>query len=83
VKIKLSTPKTPNYNNSHFSVNLGNGWDSVISLDGYSYDEANLQNKYVTQSGRTIKIGSKLYGDVSKVKPGGINGSLVMTFDFQ
>ncbi|EFA8840198.1 adhesin [Escherichia coli] len=83
VKIKLSTPKTPNYNNSHFSVNLGNGWDSVISLDGYPYDEANLQNKYVTQSGRTIKIGSKLYGEVSKVKPGGINGSLVMTFDFQ
>lgn len=83
VKIKLSTPRPPNYNNHYFSVNLGNGWDSVISLDGSPYDKANLQSMYVTQSGRNIKIGSKLYGVASTVKPGSINGSLVMTFDFQ
>ncbi|HEI2860222.1 TPA: adhesin [Escherichia coli] len=83
VKIKLSTPKPSNYSNGYFSVDLGNGWDSVISLDNSYYDKSNPQSMYVTQSGRTIKIGSKLYGEASKVKPGSINGSLVMTFDFQ
>ncbi|WP_096980508.1 PapG chaperone-binding domain-containing protein [Escherichia coli] len=84
VEIKLSTDKFSNYNhNNNFSVNLGNGWDSLISLDGNPYDINNHEYMSVSQTGRKIKIESKLYGEAPRVTPGAINGSLVMTFNFK
>ncbi|EPB6544807.1 PapG chaperone-binding domain-containing protein [Escherichia coli] len=83
IKIKLSTSVSPNYQHNQFAVNIGNGWDSVISINSFAHNNIAPQNIYVTQSGRIINIASTIYGESSHVRAGSINGSMVMTFDFQ
>lgn len=74
---------SPNYQHNQFAVNIGNGWDSVISINSFAHNNIAPQNIYVTQSGRIINIASTIYGESSHVRAGSINGSMVMTFDFQ
>ncbi len=84
VEIKLSTDKQSNYkHDGKLSVNLGKGWDSLISLNGYPYDKDKHTTNYVTQSGQSFRVESTLYGERARVEAGAINGSLIMTFYFK
>ncbi|EFJ3312422.1 fimbrial protein [Escherichia coli] len=76
VKLSLFSNTQPAYNNQGFSVGLGNGWDSVISLDGVERNEETLH--WNTAGARTVTVGSRLYGEVGKITPGILSGSMTM-----
>lgn len=76
IKLSLISNTKPEYNNNKFSVGLGNGLDSIISLDGVERNEETL--RWNAAGSKTITIGSKLYGEESRIKPGGFSGSMTM-----
>ncbi|EFU9607180.1 P fimbria tip G-adhesin PapG-I [Escherichia coli] len=80
VKISLLRNTPPIYNNNKFSVGLGNGWDSIISLDGVEQSEEIL--RWYTAGSKTVKIESRLYGEEGKRKPGELSGSMTMVLSF-
>lgn len=76
VKISLISNTPPTYSNQKFSVGLGNGWDSIISLDGIERSEEVL--RWSTAGTKTVEIGSKLYGEGKNIKTGKLSGSMTM-----
>lgn len=76
VSIRLVSNTSSDNSISDFNVKLGNGWDSIISLDGKNTNNMNL--KWNGAGTKTIKLGSKLYGSPDKISAGNISGSLTM-----
>ena len=66
----------PAYNNQGVAVGLGNGWDSIIYLDGVKRNEETL--RWNTAGSRTVTVGSKLYGEAGKITSGALSGSMTM-----
>ncbi|HDX9747224.1 TPA: adhesin, partial [Escherichia coli] len=58
------------------AVGLGNGWDSIIYLDGVKRNEETL--RWNTAGSRTVTVGSKLYGEAGKITSGALSGSMTM-----
>ncbi|WP_105454560.1 PapG carbohydrate binding domain-containing protein [Escherichia coli] len=81
VKISLLRNTLPIYNNKKFSVGLGNGWDSIISLNGAERSEDTL--RWNVAGSKTVTIGSRLYGEAGKIKPGNLSGSMTMVLKVQ
>ncbi|WP_289780797.1 PapG chaperone-binding domain-containing protein, partial [Escherichia coli] len=67
---------SPAYNNQGVAVGLGNGWDSIIYLDGVKRNEETL--RWNTAGSRTVTVGSKLYGEAGKITSGALSGSMTM-----
>ncbi|WP_225389961.1 PapG chaperone-binding domain-containing protein, partial [Escherichia coli] len=76
VKISLFSNTQPAYNNQGVAVGLGNGWDSIIYLDGVKRNEETL--RWNTAGSRTVTVGSKLYGEAGKITSGALSGSMTM-----
>lgn len=75
-------PNTPgNYSNVGTSVGLGNGWDSIVSLDGIERNRETL--RWNRAGSKTITVGSRLYGESGKIKPGNLSGSMTMVFSIR
>lgn len=75
-------PNTPgNYSNVGTSVGLGNGWDSIVSLDGVERNRETL--RWNSAGSKTITVGSRLYGESGKTKPGNLSGSMTMVFSIR
>lgn len=76
----------PEYSVGYPAVGLGNGWDSIMSIDTPGYAYGNYTDKKVwtnTTNNFTLEIGSLLYGEEGRRKPGDLSGSmtLVMTIN--
>ncbi|EMV0122666.1 fimbrial protein [Escherichia coli] len=75
-------PNTPgNYSSTGTNVGLGNGWDSIVSLDGVERDKENI--RWSSAGSKTITVGSRLYGEAGKIKPGNLSGSMTMVFSIR
>ncbi|EIE4690710.1 adhesin [Escherichia coli] len=81
VKLSLLSNTQPAYNNQGFSVGLGNGWDSIISLNGAERSEDTL--RWNAAGSKTVTVGSRLYGEAGKRKPGMLSGSMTMVLKVQ
>ncbi|EJY1967300.1 fimbrial protein [Escherichia coli] len=75
-------PNTPgNYSYAGTSVGLGNGWDSIVSLDGVERNRETL--RWNSAGSKTITVGSRLYGESGKIKPGNLSGSMTMVLSIR
>ncbi|EII3552439.1 PapG carbohydrate binding domain-containing protein [Escherichia coli] len=75
-------PNTPGtYSYLGTSVGLGNGWDSIVSLDGVERDKETIT--WSSAGSKTITVGSRLYGESGRIKPGSLSGSMTMVLSIR
>ncbi|HIC1190634.1 TPA: PapG chaperone-binding domain-containing protein, partial [Escherichia coli] len=59
-----------------FSVGLGHGWDSIVSVNGVDTGETTM--RWYKAGTQNLTIGSRLYGESSKIQPGVLSGSATL-----
>ncbi|MBB7142136.1 fimbrial protein [Escherichia coli] len=77
IRFSLLSNTTPIYSHGQkFAVGLGHGWDSIVSINGTDTGSEILRwGRAGTQS---LTIGSRLYGESSKIQPGELSGSATL-----
>jgi adhesin PapG len=77
IRFLLLSNTVPIYHHNHkFAVGLGRGWDSIVSVNGVETGDTTIRwNRAGTQN---LNIGSLLYGEPSKIQPGGLSGSATL-----
>lgn len=77
IRFFLLSNTTPAYSHGQqFSVGLGHGWDSIVSVNGVDKGETTM--RWYSAGTQNLTIGSRLYGESSKIQPGVLSGSATL-----
>ncbi|HEC4937521.1 TPA: P fimbria tip G-adhesin PapG-II, partial [Escherichia coli] len=77
IRFMLLRNTTPTYSHGKkFSVGLGHGWDSIVSVNGVDTGETTM--RWYKAGTQNLTIGSRLYGESSKIQPGVLSGSATL-----
>ena len=77
IRFFLLSNTNPAYSHGQqFSVGLGHGWDSIISINGVDTGETTM--RWYRAGTQNLTIGSRLYGESSKIQPGVLSGSATL-----
>lgn len=77
----LVSNSAPAYNLAYPTVGLGNGWDSIMNIGSSGSAQGNYSNTatwYNATRKFNLEVGSVLYGEEGKVKPGNLSGSMTL-----
>ncbi|HAI5696556.1 TPA: PapG carbohydrate binding domain-containing protein [Escherichia coli] len=77
IRFFLLSNTAPAYSHGQkFSVGLGHGWDSIVSVNGVDTGETRM--RWYRAGTQNLTIGSRLYGESSKIQPGVLSGSATL-----
>lgn len=77
IRFFLLSNTAPAYSHGQkFSVGLGHGWDSIVSINGVDTGETTM--RWYRAGTQNLTIGSRLYGESSKIQPGVLSGSATL-----
>ena len=77
IRFFLLSNTAPAYSHGQqFSVGLGHGWDSIVSVNGV--DKGDTTMRWYRTGTQNLTIGTRLYGESSKIQPGVLSGSATL-----